>query len=93
MPTSFAAPPLNSIIVATESSPIPVWPMPEGKKSGYELLPLHPAAPEAASIDPDFYEMLALIDCIREGRARERTLASKEIQHRLEKGDLDEPEK
>jgi hypothetical protein len=82
MPTSYAAPPLSSIIVASGAPP-PVWPFPEGETKGYAIEPLHPAAPKAALLDKNFYELLCLVDAIREGRARERSLAEKEIHARL----------
>ena len=74
IPTSYAAPPLNSQIVYTANE-IPVWPHPTGKHRGYSLVPLYRSAPAAAMIDPELYQLLALVDAIRDGRARERKLA------------------
>ncbi len=34
-------------------------------------------------VDPKLYEFLALVDAIRDGRARERKIAIKEIQSRI----------
>lgn len=82
LPTSYAAPPLNSLIMPS-GGPTPVWPFAEGETMGYSIEPLHPAAPQAALSDKSFYELLALVDGIREGRARERKLAEKEIHERL----------
>jgi hypothetical protein len=84
MPTSYAAAPLNSIIVASGAPP-PVWPFPEGTVIGYTIEPLHPAAPRAAMLDSKFYELLCLVDAIREGRARERELAERQIHERMRK--------
>lgn len=84
MPTSYAAPPLNSIIVSASENP-PVWPFPEGNVVGYAIEPLHPAVPKAALLDTRFYELLCLVDAIREGRARERKLAEQQIHERLRK--------
>ena len=84
MQTSYAAPPLNSIIVASAAPP-PVWPFAEGKVMGYTIEPLHPCAPKAALLDERFYELLCLVDAIREGRARERKIAEKEIHERIRK--------
>jgi hypothetical protein len=39
--------------------------------------------PGAARRDPALYDLLALVDALRFGRARERSLAEKEIAHRL----------
>jgi hypothetical protein len=84
IPTAFAGPPLNKVIVHSEDM-VPVWAYPKGTHLGYLIEPLHPSAPEAASSDKQFYELLCLVDAIREGRARERQLAAKEIQRRLHK--------
>ena len=81
VPTSYAAPPLNRLIDA--GSEPPVWPWPEGHQRGVSLEPLHKNAPVAALKDPFLYELLALIDALREGRARERKLAEKELIDRL----------
>jgi hypothetical protein len=61
----------------------PVWPHPEGATRGVALEPLYPSAPVAALRDPALYELLALIDAIREGRARERKLAEDELRARI----------
>ena len=82
MPTGFAGPPLNKLIVQGDG-PIPVWPYADGKQLGYSIQPLHPLAPKAALTDPAFYELMCLIDCLREGRARERKLASEAIHERI----------
>lgn len=82
VPTGYAAPPLNKVIVPS-SDPPPVWPHAEGAVRGYSLSPLYRTVPEAAMRDPALYELLALVDAIREGRARERNLAAKELALRL----------
>ena len=84
VPTSYAAPPLKEQIVQSADPP-PVWPDPEGTVRGYEFSPLYKSVPRAAARDRDLYELLALVDAIREGRARERELAVKELKARLEK--------
>lgn len=82
VPTGYAAPPLNSQI-AGSSEPPPVWPYAEGRTRGYALMPLYRTVPEAALRDPALYELLALVDAIRDGRARERSLAEKALEKRL----------
>ena len=82
MPTGYAAPPLNAVIVAPNEPP-PVWPDEEGVVRGYAFTPLYPSVPAAAKRDQNLYEMLALVDAIRDGRARERQLAAKELERRL----------
>jgi len=81
VPTASYAPPLvESFGAAVEIS---VWPDAEGEVRGVSFSPLHKSAPMAARKDPEFYELLALVDAIRGGRARERNLAIKEVSQRL----------
>ena len=82
MPTGYAAPPLvNHFQIGSE--PPPVWPDPEGNVKGYEFSPLYKSVPKAATVDLKLYELLALLDAIRDGRARERNLAVSKISKRL----------
>lgn len=78
VPTSYAAAPLNRLIVP-DDEPIPVWPYYKGEKRGIAFAPLYKLLPIAALRDPVLYEQLALIDAIRDGRARERRLAEQEL--------------
>ena len=78
MPTSYAAEPLSAVIAAGDD-PIPVWPDPLGEKRGLSLLPLYGSVPEAARRDPDLYARLAMLDAIRDGRARERKIAETKL--------------
>ena len=82
VPTAYAAPPLDKVI-AGSSDPPPVWPYAQGKVRGYALAPLYRTVPEAALRDTALYELLALVDAIREGRARERNLARQVLEKRL----------
>ena len=91
VPTSYAAPPLNRAI-ESGSEPPPVWPFPEGQHRGVSLEPLYKSAPAAALRDPLLYEFLALIDALREGRARERKLAEKELVARIRSSIHERPE-
>jgi hypothetical protein len=84
IPTSYAASPLKALITQPDEPP-PVWPDPEGPVRGYEFSPLFSAVPAASKVDPKLYELLALVDAIRDGRARERKIAKKEIQSRIKK--------
>jgi hypothetical protein len=81
MPTAHAAPPLARLIV--EGDLPPVWPDGEGEVRGVTLEPLHKAVPKAARKDPALYELLALIDAVRDGRVRERRLAERELRARF----------
>jgi transcriptional regulator with XRE-family HTH domain len=79
LPTAHAAPPLSAELYA--ESPL-VWPDEEGGSHGPSLTPLHPAAPGASRRDPQIHEMLALVDALRVGRARERALAERLLRER-----------
>jgi hypothetical protein len=82
VPTSYAAAPLKKLIAKGREFP-PVWPYPEGKVRGTAFEPLYRTVPFAASRDRALYELLAIVDALRDGRARERKLAEKELMHRL----------
>ena len=70
VPTGYAAPPLAMAIVGS-SEPPPVWPYAEGKVRGYAFAPLYRTVPEAALRDPVLYELLALVDALREAARRQ----------------------
>ena len=82
MLTSYAAPPLNRHISLGRDLP-PVWPFAMGKHRGVSLQPLYATVPLAAQADPRLYELLALLDALRDGRARERSFAKSEIVKRI----------
>ena len=69
--------------MADSEDPPPVWPHPKGSMRGVALEPLHGAAPGSALRDSGLYELLALLDAVRAGRARERSLAVKLIEERV----------
>jgi DNA-binding Lrp family transcriptional regulator len=82
MPTAWAAPVMANKTVGADQVP-PVWPDPEGNVQGAAVEPLYGSVPRAARQDPELYAMLALVDALRIGRARERSIAEKEISLRL----------
>jgi len=82
VPTAHAAVPLSSLIEPSGEDP-PVWPCADGAVRGQSFAPLYRSVPAAAGRDPALYEVLALADAIRGGRARERNLAAKLLQERL----------
>jgi hypothetical protein len=81
MPTASAAEPL--IRKMTQEEPVPVWPFEQGSKRGYAFLPLYKKVPQAALKDQELYQLLALVDALRDGSARERELAKRELSARL----------
>ncbi|MES9879186.1 MAG: hypothetical protein ABW162_18335 [Candidatus Sedimenticola sp. PURPLELP] len=81
--TAYAAPVMEGMF-ALDGEPPPVWPDAEGSVRGIGFSPLHKSAPRAAQRDARLYELLALVDMIRGGRARERAMATRELKNRLE---------
>lgn len=82
IPTAHSAPPLSRKIVS-DPTDCYVWPDSEGTVRGQTIEPLYPSISKNALKDPPFYELLALVDAIRIGRARERKLAEAELTKRL----------
>lgn len=82
VPTGANAAPLNQHFVASNEAPL-IWPSSDGSVRGQSLLPLHPSVTEAVKVDSSLYELLALVDAIRCGAAREREMAISEIGKRL----------
>ena len=78
VPTGWAAPPLMNLL-AVSNEPPPVWPDADGEVRGLAFEPLYSSAPRAARKDPDLYELLVLVDTLREGRARESGVAKEEL--------------
>lgn len=81
IPTAHAAPPLSNLIASDELPP--VWPHPLGTVRGETFEPIYPSAPAAALKNSQLYELLALLDAVRGGAARESKLASQELKERL----------
>lgn len=73
VPTSHSAPAFAGVFAPASTDF--VWPHPNGQVRGQGIEPLHPNVPFAAMQDAKLYEMLALFDALRIGRARERGMA------------------
>lgn len=73
VPTSHSAPAFAGVFASGSNDY--VWPHPNGQVRGLGIEPLHPNVPFAATQDAKLYEMLALFDALRVGRARERGMA------------------
>lgn len=80
IPTAHSAAPLADYIQSDEPY---VWPSAYGHVRGHGIAPLYPKVVEAVAKDPQLYEVLALIDALRVGRARERNIAIDELKKRL----------
>jgi hypothetical protein len=72
LPTAHSAEPLKNEILSDETY---VWPSAKGKVRGHGIEPLYRSVPEAALKDFKLYELLALVDALRVGKAREKELA------------------
>lgn len=85
LPTAHAHPFYQELFVSEVRY---VWPDENGEARGLSILPLYKNAVKAANNDPLIYQLLASIDIIRVGRAREISKALKILeQHIL----VDEP--
>jgi hypothetical protein len=71
MPTAHSAPVLNNEII-NDSNSLYVWPFENGRERGHSIGPLYRTVPLACLNDNVLYGLLALIDVLRIGRARER---------------------
>lgn len=80
IPTAWSASPLSRSF--PDANPV-VWPSENGILRGESIQPLH-ANPIASVMEqPSFHELLALVDALRIGRAREIDLASKMLRERF----------
>jgi DNA-binding Lrp family transcriptional regulator len=82
MPTAWAAPAFEGKFKASEQM-TPVWPDPEGLVQGAAVQPLYSSVTHAARRDSSLYDLLAFVDALRFGRARERAVAEAELGLRL----------
>jgi hypothetical protein len=78
VPTAHAGPILKDIL-SPSNAPPPVWPCRTGEVQGYALLPLFPSVPAACARDGKLYELLSLVDALRIGSARIRSIATEHI--------------
>jgi DNA-binding Lrp family transcriptional regulator len=82
MPTAHSAPPLNALVLPGDELPL-VWPAADGAVRGRAVEPLYRSVPTIARLNQKLYEVLALVDALRCGGARERKLAVQELEKRL----------
>lgn len=72
IPTAHSAAPLKNAIQSEEHY---VWPYAKGSVRGQSIRPLFSAVLKAVEHDTQLYEMLALIDALRVGKVREKSMA------------------
>lgn len=77
---------LEGEVSKLKENEIPVWPSSQGKVRGVGIKPLYRSIPDVVEKEEnkDLYCMLSLVDMIRDGRARERNLASDAISKRID---------
>lgn len=80
VPTAYSAPPLSEEVHGAR--PV-VWPSADGLVRGDSLAPLCAHAPQTMEAHPALYRLLALVDTLRVGRARERDLARRYLEDAL----------
>lgn len=83
MPTGFASPALQDSFNLNNPLEQPVWPDAQGVK-GFALKPLYKSAVAASRKDKRLYDMLALVDAVRDGKTRERKIAVKKLSEYFE---------
>ena len=82
IPTGISSPAHEKMVVQSGED-VYVWPHPAGKKRGQIIRPFYANLAEAALKDRKFYDMMAAIEILRVGRARERNLAVKYLEKEL----------
>ena len=80
IPTAYGAAPLNNLI---ESDVLYVWAYAKGTVKGMSIEPLIASLPDACANDSSLYELVALTDALRVGKAREQQIAYEELKKRL----------
>ena len=75
VPTSIFTSPLAEHFEQGDDLLPVIWPHSTGDIRGMSLCPLYPSVPLACLRDPRLHQMLALVDALRAGAARERELA------------------
>jgi len=82
IPTAYSAPPISKKTI-DPNSPIIVWPYKKSFIKGPQITPIYKSVPQVALQDAKLYELFALIDALRIGKARELEIAKEEISNRL----------
>lgn len=76
IPAAWAAPPVSQRIRESGDLP-PVWPAADGRLRGQALTPLHNSAVSAVKGFPRLGQLLAIVDSVRAGDPRVRSVATK----------------
>lgn len=84
VPTSHSASPLKEFITSSENY---VWPYAKGTMRGHSITPLYNSVPQAVLKDDKLHQLLALVDALRIGKSRERSVAIEELKKIFEIGE------
>lgn len=82
IPTAHSAPPIAESVQPT-GSPI-VWPSARGPARGSSLVPLSDVVEHIWESDTRLYQLVAMVDALRVGRVRERTMAKEHLERFLD---------
>lgn len=77
LPTAYSKPGFK--FVKQSKDQIYVWADSNGIVKGTSIKPIHPSLPNACRHDEKLYELAALLEMIRIGRAREKKIAAEKI--------------
>ena len=80
VPTAHSA---GSLARQFPSDQVYVWPHDAATEHGTSVEPMHACIPEVAVRLPEFHNLMALIDAMRVGRARERQAAAELLDRTL----------
>lgn len=82
VPTAYSAPPLAAQFDAVD---VVVWAAPKHPQAvrGFGITPLYPKAGELLIRSPETYQLLALVDALRIGEPKVRSLARTELEARI----------
>ena len=86
VPTAHSAPVMQAALASAGDPGLSkfVWPHLDGPEVGQTLTALHPVVAGLAMTDRDLHAVLALIDSLRVGGARERGVAAALLRERLQ---------
>ncbi|MCA1791586.1 MAG: hypothetical protein LC667_17570, partial [Thioalkalivibrio sp.] len=83
VPTAHSGPALVERLSGADAI---VWPSADGEMRGQALVPLCASAPDLVQGNAALYRWLTLVDALRVGRARDRSLAKDILREELQQG-------
>ena len=83
VPTAASASPMKEAL--NDNGETLVWPYKLGTARGLSVVPLYPTVPLAAERDKELYQLLVIVDSLRLGRAREKSIAQEKLEEMFSK--------